>query len=534
MYNINGLLGVLGCVCISFSILTAQPSNTSENYKKNYKKAQEWQYKNPDSTRFFANKALISSVNDSEKAEVYYLLGRMAQTQEWSNSAIHYYQKALKLYIDEKKKNNLRIKLITPYRRQKKFNTALRLARWVKRYLLEQKDTINLASNYSELGNIFFNISQVDTFSIKWTDSSLFYHRKAIQLRKKRKPKSLPGAYYNVSFAYEAISADSAIYYTKLALKSNELSTYRRMLYNIRLAQINYRKGDYETGNLNLDDAYKINDDDLNLRFLYFLYRNLIAIHLKDIQLAKKYIAKSDSVLNLMAAKTKDAVDKKGMSQIASDAYLDIYLSATKVFKQTKDSTYLKLANEYKAKKEQASRQYKQSNQLIEQKDSLLLAKTTKRSDIQEGVKNNEDVASSLQTWVIVLVIAFILAGWGVWWWLQSMKRQDEMVDTNSLEPVTDVQGLNMELLSTLAGQQNYEQIYTLLDKHIGVEGVEEKQQYLVPGSSLTFQEKVYLVLELEGFSEWEICQMLNQTKRTITEWKKRIGQKIKLPENPE
>ena len=198
------------------------------------------------------------------------------------------------------------------------------------------------------------------------------------------------------------------------------------------------------------------------------------------------------------------------------------------------DSTYLKLANEYKTKKEKASRQYRQSNQLIEQKDSLLLAKTTKLNDVNAELKNDEGVASSLQTWVIVLVVAFILAGWGVWWWLQSMKRQDEMVDTNSLEPVTDVQGLNMELMSNLASQQNYEQIYALLDKHIGVEGVEEKQQYLIPGSSLTYQEKVYLVLELEGFSEWEICQMLNQTKRTIPEWRKRIGQKIKLPENPE
>jgi len=530
VYNINGLLVVLGIVSISFSVLLAQPINTSENYKKNYRKAREWKLKNVDSTRFFANKALLVAQTSDEKAIIYSLLGEMAKTQEWSNSAIHYFQRALKLYTTEQAKNKARLALITPYRRQKKFNTALSLARWVKRYLEAKKDSANLKDNYSSLGNIFFNLSQVDTFSIKWTDSSIYYHQKAIAIHQNKFPGGLARKYYNVSFAFETISPDSAIYYTQLALDRSEISFYDRMLYNIRLAQINYRKGAYKAGNLNLDAAQKINYNDLNLRFMYALYRNLIAIHLKDIDLAKQYINQSDSLLALMASKTTNVVDRRGMSQIAADAYLDIYLSASKVFKQTQDSAYFTLANEYQIKKLQASRQYQQSNQLIVAKDSLVLADTDK----QPKETSLTEAAERLQSGIVVLVLTFLLAGWGVWWWLRYTQQQGVEAETTKVEALVEVQGLNTNVLSTLASQQDYQQIYTLLDKHIGVEGLAAKENDLVPGESFTAEEKVYLVLKMEGFSDWEVCQMLDQTKRTIGDWNKRIRQKIKLPEKPE
>ena len=531
MYNINGLLGVFGMICISFSILRAQSTNTSENYKKNYEKAREWQFKNADSTRFFANKALLVAQTGNEKADVYYLLGKMSQTQEWSNSAIHYYQKALKLYTTEKKKNKVRIALITPYRRQKKFNTALNLARWVNRYLLKQKDTANLASNYSQLGNIFFNLSQVDTFSVKWTDSSLFYHRKSIALRKLQSSESLPRAYFNQSFAYEDISPDSALYYTKLALNSAKISAYDETLYNLRLAQISYRKQDFEQGNLYLEKSRKFSKNDLNLQFMHTFYEGCIALNLKKIELAQTLVKRCDSTLKEMERNVSNVVDKKGMSQSAAEAYGEIAQNALAVFKQTQDSVYLKLANEYQAKKLKASKQYQQSNQQIVAKDSLVLANTDQQS---EEITSVADASESLQTGIVVLVLAFLLAGWGVWWWLRYTQQQGVDAEVSKVEALVEVQGLNTSVLSTLASQQDYKQIYTLLDKHIGVEGLAAKENDLMPGESFTAEEKVYLVLKMEGFSDWEICQMLDQTKRTISDWNKKIRQKIKLPEKPE
>ncbi len=530
MYNINGLLVVFGIVSISFSVLPAQTINTSENYKKNYKKAREWQYKNADSTRFFANKALLAAQNGNEKAGIYYFLGEMAQSQEWSNSAVHYYQKALKLYSTEKEKHKVRIALITPYRRQKKMNTALNLARWVNRYLLEKNDTVNLASNYSQLGNIFFNLSQADTFSVKWTDSSLFYHRKSIALRKDKSPETLPKAYYNQSFAYEAISPDSAIHYTKLALNSAKISDYDKALYNLRLAQINYRKKDFEQGSLYLDVARDWCANDLNLQFMHTFYEGCIALNLRKIGKAETLISRCDATLKKMEQSVTNIVDKKSMSQSAAEAYGEIARNAFAVFKQTKDSTYLKLANKYQNKKQQASKQYRQSNQQIVVKDSLVLANTAN----QVGDLPMTDTSESLQTGIVVLVLAFLLSGWGVWWWLRYSQQQGMEETPTKSEVLVDVQGLNTQVLSTLAGQQDYEQIFNLLDKHIGVEGLTEKEGDLLPGETFTFQEKVYLVLKMEGFSDWEICQMLDQTKRTIGEWNKKIQQKIKLPEKPE
>ena len=289
VYNINGLLGVLGVMCISFSISVAQTLNTIENYKKNYKKAQEWRYKNPDSARFYSTKTLLSAETNDQRAKVYYnILGKMARKQEWHNTAIHYFQKALKMFSNEKDKNKVRAYLVLAYRRQKRYSTALRLANWVKNYREKKKDTLGLAGSYSQLGNIFYNLSQVDTFSIKWSDSSLYYHRKSVNIRKKTK-KGLANAYYNFSFAFDEVSPDSAIHYTKLALKSKTIDDYSRVLYNIRIAQINYKRGTYVEGNKYLDEAIKFPISDANLLEMFFFHRGIILFNLQDLDLARKY-----------------------------------------------------------------------------------------------------------------------------------------------------------------------------------------------------------------------------------------------------
>lgn len=535
MYNINGVFRiVLLGVCLVAHYAAAQPDNTSENYKKTYKKAQHWLYKRSDSTQFFATQALLVAKSRTQRADIYYLLGKMARTQEWTNSAIHYFQKALKLYEKDENKNKVRLALITPYRRQKKYNTALRLARWVNQYLKKKKDSANLKDNYSSLGNIFFNLSQVDTFSVKWTDSSIYYHKKAITLCRQRFPESLPDAYYNFSFAYETISPDSAIYYTKLALNDLKLNEYDQVLFNIRLAQIHYRKKAYKVSNHYLNLANRVNFSDLNLRFMYYFYKGANSLNLQRLADAKTQLVQCDSMLSLMSHKAQNIVDKKGMNQTATEVYGEISSNALKVYEQTKDKAYLEIRKQYQAKKEQTSQKYQQTNQLIVQNDSLLLHKSAQR--LQASVNSATDTRQMINkpanyVFFVSAVILLIIA-WVVWGWIQQNRSQHP--EKKQSYALNARQGLSTDVLSTLAARNEYEKIFSLLTEHLGTEIIAKKTKDLLPGQSFTTHEKVYLVLKAEGFSSWEIGQMLDQTKRNIGEWDKKIKQKVKTTEKPD
>lgn len=523
-YNINDglvLLIVMWCFCTT---TLAQPANTSENYKKKYKKAQGFIYKYPDSTKFFATQALLAAQTNNQRGDVYSLLGKMAKTQEWFNTSVYYHQKALKLYPDEKNKNKARLNLVTPYRRLKKYNTALRMVRWVNRYLVEKNDLLNLKSSYSSLGNIFYNLSQVDTFSVKWADSSLYYHRRSINLRKKNFPETLAQAYYNASFAYEAISPDSAIYYTKLALEQGGISDYRKVLYNIRLAQINYKKEDYKEGLVCLDIAKKTPFSDLSLKNMYWYYQAMIALQVQDLPKTRKYFNKCDSLVALMSAKARNITDRKNMAEMIQGYYQDAFDVAQKLYKATNNKVYFELKEEYRKKKDKAGKKYRSAHQQIEQNDSLQLSKED--SSIAQNdtgqVSAKQQATEDKEHWLFLGIMATIITIIGAWWWWQVAKLPEQKdKESDNEQKATSSQKLNTNLLSSLASHNEYEKILALLEEHLGVNVIEQKAH-----ENFTAQEKVYLALLAEGFTQWEIRQMLNLSKKNILDWEKQIKQK--------
>lgn len=530
MYNINGVF-VLLLVFVGFYTSTrAQSTNTSESYKKNQEKARKLIYKYPDSTKIFANRALLSAKNNDERAEVYCVLGRMARTQEWNNSAIHYYKQSLKLYTKEAKKNKIRLAMITPYSRQKKYLTALELARWVTHYAKQQQDLKNLRKGYSYLGNVFYNLSQQDTLSIRLIDSSLHYHRKSITLRKKHAPKTLAMAYYNSSFAYEAISPDSAIYYTQLALQQPELKNYYKVLFNIRLAQVYYKQGKFQEGRSYLSKVQKIPCNDLNLQNLYWFYKAMIALHQQSISEARQSFNKYDSVVGLLCSKAQNTVDRKDLMGMLEEDYQEAYNAAMKMYKSTQKEAYLGLINQYKSKKQKASKTLSKTHLLIAKQDSILLSKadsntaTDTPSPQLERLLRKEQTQREIYWGVMFGLIVLGVIGW--WYRTKNAKKTTETIVEPTPQLIIQNQKLNTQLLNTLATENKFEEILSLLETNLGNKVTEKYKQYLPSDVSLNAKEKVYVVLLSEGFSQWEIGQMLNQHKRNIIEWDKKIKQK--------
>lgn len=533
VYNINDGVFVLLIVLfgLHFSI-KAQSINTSESYKKNYEKARRLIHKYPDSTKIFANRALLTAKNNDERADVYYILGKMANTQEWNNTAIHYYKQALKLYTQETKKNKIRLAMIAPYRRLKKLNTALELATWVKGYSEQQKELRNLQNAYSSLGNVFYNLSQADTFSIRWIDSSLHYHRKSIELRKQHAPKTQAMAYYNSSFAYEAISPDSAIYYTQLALQQPNLTNYYKVWYNIRLAQIYYKQREYQKGTICLTKAKEIPCKDLNMQNLYWFYKAMIALYQQNITEAKQGFNKYDSVVGLLCSKAQNMVDRKELTGMLEEDYQDAYNAAMAMYKKTKKEVYLGLINQYKTKKHKASKTYLQTHLLIAKQDSLLLSKadsTINKTNLDKPYLDSLLAKENNQRWifwgVMLTLIVLGVVGWRYQLQYNSAKAKEEAVEPQPQLIITN-QKLNAKLLSSLAAQNEFDKILSLLETNLGNKTIEEYEQNLPHSVTLSAQEKVYLALLSEGFSQWEIGQMLNQNKKSIIEWDKKIKQK--------
>lgn len=530
MYNINGVVVLLIVFTGLYTSTKAQSTNTFESYKKNHEKARKLIYKYPDSTKIFANRALLTAKNNNERADVYCILGKMAKTQEWNNSAIHYYKQALKLYTKEAHKNKIRLAMITPYRRQKKFLTALELARWVTNYAQQQQDLFNLRNGYSSLGNVFYNLSQQDTLSIRWIDSSLHYHRKAMVLRQRYAPQTIARAYYNSSFAYEAISPDSAIYYTQLALQQPNIKKYHKVLYNIRLAQVYYKKGNYQEGKNYLDKAQKMPQKDLNIQNLYWFYRAMIGLYQQNINEAKQSFNKYDSVVGLLCSKAQNMVDRKALMGMLEEDYQAAYNAAMVMYKRTQKEAYLGLINQYKTKKQKASKTYSKTHLLIAKQDSLLLSKadsnqaSDKPSPQLESLLRKENTQRKIFWSIMFTLIVLGVVGW----WYQT-KRSNKTTDTvveQASQLIIQNQKLNTELLNTLATKNKFEEILSLLETNLGNKVIEEYKQHLPPDVSLNAKEKVYVALLSEGFSQWEIGQMLNQHKRSIIEWDKKIKQK--------
>lgn len=529
MYNINGVFVLLGVLSGFFTSAKAQSVNTSEIYKKNYEKARKLRHKYPDSTKIFANRALLSASNNDQRAEVYCLLGKMAKAQEWNNTAIHYYQQSLKLYTNETSKNKVRLAMIAPYRRQKKYNTALRLARWVTKHAEKKGELGNLKNSYSSLGNVFYNLSQADTFSIKWIDSSLHYHRKSIELRKKYFPRTQAMAYYNSSFAYEAISPDSAIHYTQLALQQPNLETYHKALYNIRLAQIYYKKKAFKFGKYYLNKAQQIHYQDLNLQNMYWFYKAMIALFQQNIREVKQGFNKYDSVISLLRNNAQNMADQKGLTEMIREDYQDACNAAMQMYKRTKNEVYLGLINQYKIKKQQASKKYIRTHLLIEKQDSLLLSKVYSTAELRMTKPTLETQLSNenTQRWIFWGIMIILIMLGGIVWWYQLQQKQAMPPPAEQPQLMITNQKLNTKLLSSLAEQNEFEKILSLLNTHLGNDTLKHYTQNLPNDVTLSAQEKVYLKLLSEGFSQWEIGQMLNKNKRSIIEWDKKLKQKL-------
>ncbi len=530
VYNINGVFVLLIVFTGFYNSAKAQSFNTPESYKKNYEKARKLIYKYPDSTKILANRALLTAKNNDERADVYCVLGKMAKAQEWNNTAIYYYKQALKLYTKEIQKNKIRLAMITPYRRQKKFHTALKLAKWVTNYSEKQQDLVNLRNGYSSLGNVFYNLSQQDTLSIKLIDSSLHYHRKSITLRKKHTPTTLAMAYYNSSFAYEAISPDSAIYYTQLALQQPNIKQYHKVLYNIRLAQVYYKKGNYQEGKRYLDKVQKIPCNDLNMQNLYWFYKAMIGLYQQNISEARQSFNKYDSVVGLLCSKAQNTVDRKDLMGMLEEDYQAAYNAAMAMYKRTQKEAYLGLINQYKTKKQKASKTLSKTHLLIAKQDSILLSKadsnnaTGTPSPQLERLLRKERTQRQIFWGVMLSLIVLGTVGW--WYQTKRTKNTTDTVVEQTPQLIIQNQKLNSQLLNTLATENKFEEILSLLETNLGNKVIEEYKQHLPPDVSLNAKEKVYVVLLSEGFSQWEIGQMLNQHKRSIIEWDKKIKQK--------